>query len=78
MTDNDLLARIDERVKTIFNDVSDLKKHIESLPCTDQQIKVENIDGRLRPIEKIFWKLIIGAISFGSLAGGIAGAIAGR
>ena len=78
MTDNDLLARIDERVKTIFNDVSELKKHIETLPCTDQQIKVENIDGRLRPIEKIFWKLIFSAGTIAVIAGSVAGAIAGR
>ena len=77
MTDNELLARIDERMKTIFLKVENIEGHLEKLPCSEQQLKTENLDGRLRPIENIFWKIVISSSVISAIGGSVAGVIAG-
>lgn len=68
-TDNALLARIDERTKDMAKSISGINRKLDGLPCTPNSIKLAELDNRLKPLENIFWKLVLAAISLGSLFG---------
>lgn len=68
-TDNALLARIDERTLDMARSINGINRKLEGLPCTNNSIKLTELDNRIKPLEKIFWKLVLAAMSLGSLFG---------
>lgn len=71
------LTKSETLIVTIAEDIRDIKEILSDMPCGERRAKIIEIETRLKPIEKIFWKLIIAAVSFGSFAGAIAGALSG-
>ena len=63
----DLLIRIDERTQR-------MDKKMDGLQCERRSNEITDLKARLKPIENIFWKIILTALIGGSIAGAISSA----
>lgn len=81
MGDHEVLIQIREQVKMVRKATERFESKLESLKCGAHGERLEELDGRLTPIERVFWKVImkvvIGFFSCGAIAGAIAWATVG-
>ena len=82
MSQGEILARMEQKVDDLIIVVGEVKTKMNSLSCSANQEELGRLDERLKPIERIFWRLVITCIVssavFGSISAVIAGLVGGK